>query len=90
MEWPTLEGQFFDVDEIKTQTYKTQKMSIEIERILYTMDIGLANTKIVHQRSAYNILDLIGDLGGVFEIILFALSVFIGPFSEFSFNIKAL
>ena len=44
----------------------------------------------LHQRKVYDILDLIGDLGGVFEICFQVLGFFILPISYHSFIIKAL
>jgi len=37
----------------------------------------------------YNVLDLLGDLGGVLEIITLIIGFFIYPVSEFSFILKA-
>ena len=37
----------------------------------------------------YNILDVIGDLGGVLEILLMAMGFLIYPISKFSFIIAA-
>ena len=44
----------------------------------------------LHQRKVYDLLDLIGDLGGVFEICFQMLGFFILPVSYHSFIIKAL
>jgi hypothetical protein len=43
-----------------------------------------------HQREVYNLLDLIGDLGGVLEVIIAFFGLFIYPISEFSFFLTAL
>jgi hypothetical protein len=43
-----------------------------------------------HQRKVYDFLDLIGDLGGVFEICSEIFGFFILPISYHSFIIKAL
>ena len=50
----------------------------------------LDQQKYVHTRQIYSILDLLGDLGGVLEVLLFVAGLFILPLSEFSFNLKAL
>ena len=38
----------------------------------------------------YTCVDLLGDLGGVAEIVIFVFGVFLLPVSEHSFVIKAL
>jgi len=43
-----------------------------------------------HVREAYNLMDLIGDLGGVLELMALLFSFIISPISEFSFFLKAL
>jgi hypothetical protein len=43
-----------------------------------------------HERSVYGFLAMIGDLGGVTEIIMLLFGFFMFPISEFSFNIKAM
>ena len=43
-----------------------------------------------HERSVYTFLDLIGELGGVSDLITFFLGIFIYPFSEHFFIMKFL
>ena len=54
------------------------------------MDVALSIKRIEHSREIYNIMDLIGDLGGVMEIITTLCGIFIFPISEHSFTLKAL
>ena len=42
-----------------------------------------------HQRKIYGYLDLLGDLGGVTEVIMIAFGIFLFPVSRHSFTIKA-
>ncbi len=42
-----------------------------------------------HSREVYNLLDLMGDLGGVIEIFIIFFGVFIFPISEHAFTMKA-
>jgi hypothetical protein len=44
----------------------------------------------LHTREAYGFLDLIGDLGGVLEVLVGFLGFFMMPLSEHSFVLKAL
>ena len=50
----------------------------------------MSRDKIDHERRVYDFLDLLGDLGGVFEIILFVIGLMVYPVSEYSFYLKAL
>ena len=43
-----------------------------------------------HSREVYNLLDLMGDLGGIIEVLIFGCSFFVTPISEHSFILKAL
>jgi hypothetical protein len=43
-----------------------------------------------HSREIYNILDLVGDLGGVLEVLLTLFGIFMFRISERSFVLKAL
>ena len=43
-----------------------------------------------HTRQVYNILDLMGDLGGVLEVLVFIFGLFLFPISEHSFTMKAI
>lgn len=44
--------------------------------------------QMVHFRQAYNIFDVIGDLGGVLEIMIMFIGIIFFPIAEHSFNIK--
>ena len=44
----------------------------------------------IHTRKSYNLLDLIGDLGGVLEIVITLFGIFLCPVAEHSFILKAL
>ena len=50
--------------------------------------IGLGNVKIEHERSIYTFMDMIGDLGGVQEILIMMFGLLLFPFSEYSFVLK--
>lgn len=43
-----------------------------------------------HIRKLYSLFDLLTDLGGVAELLVILFGIIIFPFSEFSFNIKAI
>ena len=54
------------------------------------MTVGIGSSRVEHTREAYTILNLVGDLGGVLEVFLVLLGIFIYPMSEFSFYLKAM
>ena len=54
---------------------------------LYSSTWNLLNMKKIHERSTYSVMDLIGDLGGVVEILLLIFVFFIAPISEHSFKL---
>lgn len=43
-----------------------------------------------NERAVYNLMNFIGDIGGVVDVILIFLGMFIYPFQEHSFKMKAL
>lgn len=45
----------------------------------------LSGSKIHHEREVYNVMDLLGDLGGVVEVLMIIFGFFLFPISEFSF-----
>ena len=57
---------------------------------LMTSIFFLSSISKMHERKVYSFLELIGDLGGVLEILLLIFGIFINPISEFSFYMKAI
>ena len=58
--------------------------------MIYNNVFRIQPNKIEHQRKIYGFLSFIGDLGGVKDIIMLMFGFFVLPFSEFSFNLKAM
>ena len=44
---------------------------------------------VIHTREVYGFIDLLGDLGGVTELIMICFGFFLFPISEHSFILKA-
>jgi hypothetical protein len=57
--------------------------------VLYTSNIWLHNEQYKLTRQIYNIFDLLGDLGGVTEVIMICFGFFLFSISEHSFYITA-
>ena len=49
---------------------------------LYTSYTFIDTEKNIHKRQVYNCFDLMGDMGGVLEVMIFALGIFIIPAKE--------
>ena len=79
-------GTFFDKDRQESLVGPYDRDN----RLLYTYVFTISSERIKHERSVYTFMDLIGDLGGVHEIFVIFLSIFLGPVSEFSFITKIL
>lgn len=47
-------------------------------------------TTIMHGRRIYSLFDLLGDLGGVTEVIMLCFGFMLYPISEHSFHLKAI
>ena len=47
------------------------------------------STSIVQERNIYTLIDLLGDLGGVVQILFLIFNIFLSPISEHSFIMKA-
>ena len=85
--WPTLKGSFFDIDEINELVNETPINSIP--NVMLNIVIGISENKKEHSREVYNLMDLIGDLGGVLDLLVLLAGIFICPISEHSFFLKA-
>ena len=86
---PTFEDSFYDLG--TTHTFVAYKPSghFEIES-LFGINFYLSDQYKKHTRKIYNLIDLLGDMGGVLEISTAFFGLFIFPISRFSFLVKAL
>ena len=56
----------------------------------FEVTFSLSRKVFIQNRLVYNILDMLGDIGGLFEILQIFLSVFIGFFARNLFLIKQI
>lgn len=56
-----------------------------MQTVIYHDQIGVG-----HERAIYSLLDLLGDLGGVTEVMMIVFCFIILPISEHSFVVKAM
>jgi hypothetical protein len=66
------------------------ELSPEINRCIFQIHILLSSKQIEHSREVYNLLDLLGDLGGVLNALSSALGIIVFPISYHSFVMKGL
>ena len=65
-------------------------LSQKNKNTVYLIEIGLSSTVIVYKRSVYNIMDLLGDMGGVEQILMIASSLLMSSYSQFNFDKKLI
>ena len=53
------------------------------------MSVFLKAEEVKHTRKIYGIIDLLGDLGGVTEIVMLVFGFFLFPISEHNFYLQA-
>lgn len=57
---------------------------------MYASVVWLNNESVKFRRKVYNIFDLLGDLGGVTEVIMITFGFFLFSLSEYSFHMTAI
>lgn len=55
-----------------------------------SVEINLSQDLIIWQRETYSILDLVGDVGGLFDGLRYLFAVVVAPFSSFALQSKLL
>lgn len=79
------DGTFFQVgDRVKRYQHPDMEPGLLYNTMFYMQDEYME-----HSREAYGTLDLLGDLGGVTEVIMIVFGFLIYPISEHSFTLKA-
>jgi hypothetical protein len=58
--------------------------------VFYNTQVFLMSEEVTHKRKVYGWMDLLGDLGGVTEVVMICFGFFLFPISEHSFYIKAI
>ena len=57
---------------------------------LLEINYEIGDKFLMHDREIYNLIALIGDLGGVMEVFIFVVGVLVYPINKHSFTIKSL
>ena len=78
------EGTFFQI----ARTLNRPSARVAVPDHVYSNQLFLQPEQVLHQRSIYGVIDLLGDLGGVTEVIMILFGFFLYPISEHSFILK--
>ena len=90
MDEPSWSSIFYDVGKQGYKPLNTDARPIEKSpRLLYRTQIFLMSEEITHGREVYGFMDLLGDLGGVTEVIMLVFGIFLFPISEHSYTVQA-
>lgn len=60
------------------------------DTLLYVLRIGASNQGYAHVLRRYTFLRIIGDIGGVLQLMLFMVGLLVYPFTQFSFLLTAM
>lgn len=85
---PTFQATYYNVHRILAVP-ENHKLGGANEHTIIKTNIYLESLKKVHERSVYGIIDLLGDLGGVLEVIMVFTGVLLFPISEHHFVLQA-
>ena len=78
----------YDVDELKSE--KAFPRTDQNSQMVFNNIYMVQQYGIKHVRQVYDLLDLFGDLGGVFEVFKTIIMMFILPISEHIFILRTL
>ena len=82
---PSYEGHFYQFGEIINRPMHPNKVKGE----LLSVNLYLKSESIFHVREVFTLFDLVGDLGGVIEVLIITLGILLYPISEHSFLLSA-
>lgn len=86
--YPSYRGLYFDMPSITQSSFIGQNPTNT--NLLFHLSLSISNTYTFHRQTPQiTIFDLVGSLGGVFELLLCFFSFIYSPFSHFSFLLSA-
>jgi hypothetical protein len=84
--WPSLTDTFFTPGKTLTR----QKSPKVMKGVIFETYLWRHNQSVKHYRLVYDFLGVLGDLGGVTEVIMLIFGFFLYPVSEHSFMLQAI
>lgn len=79
IETPSLKGEFFSLRRTITEDFN---QNVNTHKAMYHMDFSIAHIQYKYERIVYTVWDVIGDIGGVIDVILAILGIFMGPYTD--------
>lgn len=83
-------GEYYDIGKMIDRPRIKSDLKPETKDLIYMSTTILHNESVKFNRQIYNIFDLLGDLGGVTEVIMIIFGFFLFSISEHSFYLTAL
>jgi hypothetical protein len=83
-------GEYYDIGKMIDRPKIKSDLKPETKDLIYMSTTILHNESVKFNRQIYNIFDLLGDLGGVTEVIMIIFGFFLFSISEHSFYLTAL
>lgn len=81
----SFEGEFFEAEKI----FSEMLLPDDAPNRIYSQNIFLSDEGKHHMREVYHTIDVIGDIGGIFEFTMVLFGFFMFPISNFSFVLQA-
>lgn len=85
---PSYETTFYNGDTLLSLP-KNRKNGTDTENTILLTNIYLESLQETHDRAVYGVIDLLGDLGGVLEVIMVFTGIIFFPISEHHFILQA-
>ena len=74
----------------RSNYYEIKKSTPYSEYALFDYQFTKTETEIKRTRTVYNLLDLLGDIGGVGELIITLFGIFVIPINKHNFVIETM
>jgi hypothetical protein len=82
-------SQFFQVGAVLNREKLARDNDGKYNKEIFIQEFYLQPEQIAHKRATYDLVGLLGDMGGIQGILISLLGVLVVPVSAHSFNIKA-
>ena len=82
----TISGSFYQIQNLVSRT----SLQILFPESLYTSSVMEYSENYQYYREVYSLVDCLGDLGGLFEIIVVFVAAFYKPFSYHSYILNVI
>ena len=59
-------------------------------RMFMRMSIGISKTSVNHERTIYGFFDVLGDFGGVVQVLEAITALILAPIASMNFNLRSI